>query len=344
MITLYNVCSSPIQKNPARSFCRKHPYYTAITILIGVMGLTLAFYYKKGGTWAKALTHKWALVGYAYVGVDYLAYTIFLSCIARKAPRLKPVCDSDVAQFLQKIHDGSIGERMVLLPARAFSDNAGCLGNSCVAIRANGQDVPLQQYLESVDWDKVSESFAHCDRNNILSENPVRGYTVADFGPMNDITRFAQFRDTPFNTFIFNKFNKDLIVCAQKTLCTVLAAAAQLRTLPLHNNGQPTHRKATLTREEMENNYKEGATIIERGFFSTSHDPNISILSTMRPVEMTVDFVIYGQTGRNVSSVSAKPKEQEVLFPPCTRFLVERVKAKGDSDTQYQITLYEIVD
>jgi hypothetical protein len=53
-------------------------------------------------------------------------------------------------------------------------------------------------------------------------------------------------------------------------------------------------------------------------------------------------FQIGSKTGRKISSFSASPNEEEVLFLPNTRFrAVEVVSAIEDSGAEYKVTLIE---
>ncbi|ORA16991.1 hypothetical protein BST12_20170 [Mycobacterium angelicum] len=65
--------------------------------------------------------------------------------------------------------------------------------------------------------------------------------------------------------------------------------------------------------------YKPGEIIIEKAFMSTSTDPEIAQSATFAG---NVEFRILSKTGRNISSVSMFPNEQEILFPAGTKFFV----------------------
>jgi ADP-ribosyltransferase exoenzyme len=65
--------------------------------------------------------------------------------------------------------------------------------------------------------------------------------------------------------------------------------------------------------------YHPGAVVTERGFTSTSASPASSYGGNAQ-------YFINSRHGKDVSQVSASPKEREVLFPPGTKFQVVHIK------------------
>jgi hypothetical protein len=90
------------------------------------------------------------------------------------------------------------------------------------------------------------------------------------------------------------------------------------------------------SRPELYANYTtRGAIIDDAGFYSTSTNPNITMSG-----DDNVKLVISQQSGREVSYLSAYQSEQEVLFPPGTRFQVLDVETVAGADGRQQITVY----
>ena len=65
--------------------------------------------------------------------------------------------------------------------------------------------------------------------------------------------------------------------------------------------------------------YRPGEIITEDAFLSTTTDPAVARSPGFAG---NVEFRIMSSTGRDVSSVSMFPGEQEILFPAGTRFYV----------------------
>ncbi len=63
--------------------------------------------------------------------------------------------------------------------------------------------------------------------------------------------------------------------------------------------------------------YQPGAVVTESAFFSTSMDPAVAQSTAFAG---NVEFRILSRTGRDISSFSMFPSEQEVLFPTGVRF------------------------
>ncbi|MCA2959605.1 MAG: hypothetical protein IOD12_05085 [Silvanigrellales bacterium] len=108
-------------------------------------------------------------------------------------------------------------------------------------------------------------------------------------------------------------------------------------------------RGAKITQGELEK-FRSKSIIEERGFLSTSISEYLAYrwAGSMKnePVpgsgEARAVFQIGSKTGRKISSFSASPNEEEVLFLPNTRFrAVEVVSAIEDSGAEYKVTLIE---
>ncbi|GAM51263.1 hypothetical protein NSK11_contig00108-0001 [Nocardia seriolae] len=97
---------------------------------------------------------------------------------------------------------------------------------------------------------------------------------------------------------------------AQQQLATDMKSA--LEKLPIYDG--TVWRGAHLTAEELAR-YVPGAKVSESSFTSTSRDPRRTFVNN-------VEFVIHSETGRDISSISARPGEREVLFAPGTTFEV----------------------
>lgn len=65
--------------------------------------------------------------------------------------------------------------------------------------------------------------------------------------------------------------------------------------------------------------YRPGEVVTENAFVSTTTNPAVAQSSAFSG---NVEFRILSTTGRDVSSVSMYPHEQEILFPPGTKFYV----------------------
>jgi hypothetical protein len=65
--------------------------------------------------------------------------------------------------------------------------------------------------------------------------------------------------------------------------------------------------------------YEPGSVITELGFVSTTMNPAVAQLPTFAG---NVEFQIMSTSGRDISSFSIFPAEQEVLFPSGTKFYV----------------------
>jgi ADP-ribosyltransferase exoenzyme len=89
-----------------------------------------------------------------------------------------------------------------------------------------------------------------------------------------------------------------------------------LEKLPQHHG--PVFRGTHLPDDELVQ-YQPGVVVTERAFVSTSIDPAVARFAAFAG---NVEFKILSRTGRDISSVSMFPTEQEVLFPTGMQFYV----------------------
>jgi hypothetical protein len=89
-----------------------------------------------------------------------------------------------------------------------------------------------------------------------------------------------------------------------------------LEKLPAYEG--PVIRGSDIPAEVLER-YKPGSVITELGFVSTTMNPAVAQLPTFVG---NVEFQIMSTSGRDISSFSMFPGEQEILFPPGTKFYV----------------------
>jgi hypothetical protein len=89
-----------------------------------------------------------------------------------------------------------------------------------------------------------------------------------------------------------------------------------LEKLPQHSG--MVYRGADLPPEVL-SQYQRGAVVTEVAFLSSSLDPAVAHSSAFAG---NVEFRIVSQTGRDISSFSTFPTEQEVLFPSGLQFSV----------------------
>ncbi|MEZ0351678.1 ADP-ribosyltransferase [Mycobacterium sp. pR1184] len=102
----------------------------------------------------------------------------------------------------------------------------------------------------------------------------------------------------------------------ESQIARVEAINAALEKLPAYQG--PVIRGSDIPVEMLEQ-YKPGEVIVERAFLSTTMNPAVAQLPTFAG---NVEFQILSKSGRDISSYSMFPEEQEVLFPPGTQFYV----------------------
>ncbi|MCU1643424.1 MAG: putative NAD(+)--arginine ADP-ribosyltransferase [Nocardia sp.] len=91
--------------------------------------------------------------------------------------------------------------------------------------------------------------------------------------------------------------------------------ASGLEKLPAYDG---TVWRGTHLKPEQLARYVPGARVTEPSFTSTSRDPR-------RIFASNVEFIVHSETGRDISAISARPGEKEVLFKPGTTFEVRGV-------------------
>jgi hypothetical protein len=77
--------------------------------------------------------------------------------------------------------------------------------------------------------------------------------------------------------------------------------------------------RGTNVPQEVLDGYKPGEVVSEPAFMSTSTNPAVAQSPTFAG---NVEFRILSTTGRDISSLSLFPGEQEILFPPGAKFYV----------------------
>ncbi|MFC7521394.1 ADP-ribosyltransferase [Xanthomonas populi] len=78
--------------------------------------------------------------------------------------------------------------------------------------------------------------------------------------------------------------------------------------------------------------YQEGSITTDHRFFATSETKNASWKG------MAVEWESNSTTGKRISMFSERPNEQEVLFPPGTRFEVTRIE---ENETHPRLKIYQ---
>jgi phage-related protein (TIGR01555 family) len=96
-----------------------------------------------------------------------------------------------------------------------------------------------------------------------------------------------------------------------------------------------THRVVKFGPKELEG-LMPGATLTDRGFFSTSKDNNMK----SKGIKGNVTMEIHGTTGRDISSLSHSKYEEEVLYPANSRF--EVVSRNDASDGKIHVVLKQL--
>ena len=98
----------------------------------------------------------------------------------------------------------------------------------------------------------------------------------------------------------------------------VAALNNALEKLPAHDG--PVVRGSNLPPDVLAR-YQPGEVITEKAFLSTTTDPAVA---TSPAFAGNVEFRILSSTGRDISSVSLIPEEQEILFRAGTKFYVRK--------------------
>jgi hypothetical protein len=105
-----------------------------------------------------------------------------------------------------------------------------------------------------------------------------------------------------------------MVDAAQQARIDALHGA--LKKLPTYEG--PVVRGTDLPPEVLDQ-YQPGQVVTESAFTSTTTDPAVARSPTFTG---NVEFRIMSSSGRDISSLSMFPHEQEILFPPDTEFEV----------------------
>lgn len=107
-----------------------------------------------------------------------------------------------------------------------------------------------------------------------------------------------------------------------------------LSKLPIDPNQHQLRRAATFSVKEIQTKFKPSKIFINDRFMSTSHIGGAA-------TKGSVQFFIKGETGRNIKAYSQHPEENEVLFPPGTKFLIDKVHSANSE--LWEIHMSEVV-
>ena len=131
----------------------------------------------------------------------------------------------------------------------------------------------------------------------------------------------------------FNALMRDDLRAAMEAhggfIGTLGSALAKLPPYP----GQVWRGSGILSPPEMETLMQEGAIFRPGYFWSTAHD--------RRGLEEYSDEIVFdirSKIGKNISQMSAKGRDYEVLFPPDAAFRVEKVNARDAGKWAIQLT------
>lgn len=78
---------------------------------------------------------------------------------------------------------------------------------------------------------------------------------------------------------------------------------------------------------------KPGALFMEKGFMSTTRRTNLNFSSPESPDRHGIRFVVKGKNGVPIRELSDINSEEEVLFPPGSKFVIESVETRGKGQT-----------
>ncbi|OSC24311.1 hypothetical protein B8W69_22125 [Mycobacterium vulneris] len=137
--------------------------------------------------------------------------------------------------------------------------------------------------------------------------SPADDFTPDDLSAMDDYTGLG-YRD------LNDALRGNAVEASQ--LARIEAIKSALQKLPPYRG--PVVRGTDLPTEVL-SQYQPGEVITEKAFLSTSTNPAVARSTAFSG---NVEFRIFSNTGRDISSVSLFPGECEILFPPGTRFYV----------------------
>ena len=159
---------------------------------------------------------------------------------------------------------------------------------------------------ESLKAASLAAQAAHPELANLTTDEMValRAYSKETWGPVNAALRIQNAREKlRLAGFI------DLMKSGLSKLPQYSGTVARTISLPI---------------DEAAARYREGATVVEDAFTSTTAGPGVA------QREGNVAFTIQSASGRDISSIAAHA-EKEVLFPPGTAFQITRTQRIGNA-------------
>ena len=154
------------------------------------------------------------------------------------------------------------------------------------------------------------------------------GYSLGEYQDYNTILRGYEGAPSSFGPRMQQQY--DLVVSG-------------LRKLPEHSG--PTYRGADLSPDQLlkyKQAFQGGERISDSGFISTTQSSSrLNNYINTDPSKIPVKMEVRGRSGRDISSISNYPQEQEVLFMPGTKFKVIEYTETPDG---VSLILEEIID
>ncbi|HEY9835496.1 MAG TPA: ADP-ribosyltransferase domain-containing protein [Vampirovibrionales bacterium] len=161
------------------------------------------------------------------------------------------------------------------------------------------------------------------------------GYTTSLYKPMNSVLRHGSYGDREAR---FAPKDHDLTQ-------DIRMATKAIANAPETARYEGEVFRGTRVPESIIAQYKEGETITESAFVSTTRSSTVAnkfIRLAANDGKETVVYRIKSKSGVRLDDLSKYPKEEEVLFSPGTKFKVNKVSK--DSEKGYEIELEEVAD
>lgn len=115
-----------------------------------------------------------------------------------------------------------------------------------------------------------------------------------------------------------------------------------LSKLPKDQNDKLLYRKANIEEKDINKFFIPGKTLIFKRFMSTSL---FDMSSSPFLYKKNALFLVKGESGRYIKDYSASPSEEEVLFPPRCKFLIDKVKSVTTyPNIQWEIHMTEVIE
>ncbi|MFE3954959.1 ADP-ribosyltransferase [Nocardia sp. NPDC059091] len=239
--------------------------------------------------------------------------------------------DAALAKYLQQNHEH-------LLPS--LEDLAAVHGKS--SPEAAGHETSEQPHTEeqaanqtAEPHDEHSNDNPHTDDRDAQADNAIpdadRTATELTHDEQSAIHRYTDPDADVFSDLNHRLRNELELDPAQQKLAADIASG--LERLPAYDG--TVWRGTHLTPEQLAR-YVPGAKVTEAAFTSSSRDPR-------RIFTSNVEFIVHSESGRDISAISARPGEQEVLFKPGTTFEVRGVIEDPNSGLfgKTRVFLYE---